>query len=123
MHISGVDTVSLKVTDLDRAVAWYRKAFGIAPGLRLGDWQVLDVGGDVTLALHRFDDHPGAVNAVVALRVDDLDAAIELAVARGVEPVDPDVTDTGPMRFTTFGDPDGNHIQSIEVVEGPVQGR
>lgn len=116
MHVSGVDTVFLKVADLDRAVAWYSSILGIEAGARHGDWQVLAIGGDVTLALHRFDTVPAGVNAVVALRVDDLDAAIDLAVARGVQPVDPQVTVTGPKRFTTFADPDGNHVQLIQVL-------
>ncbi|HJR90917.1 MAG TPA: VOC family protein [Acidimicrobiia bacterium] len=116
MQISGVDTVFLKVTDLDRALDWYRRVLGVAAGPRFGDWQVLDVGGDVTFALHRFDSAPGGINGVVALRVDDLDAAIDLAVARGAQPVDPDVTDTGAKRFTTFADPDGNHIQLIAPI-------
>lgn len=116
MRITGVDTVFVKVTDLDRAVAWYGKALGLAPGPRHGDWQIMSIDGAVNFALHRFDDHPGGVNAVIALGVDDLDAAIDQAVARGVQPVDPDVTDTGPKRFTTFADPDGNHIQLIQTV-------
>lgn len=113
MQISGVDTVFLKVTDLDRATAWYREILGIKVGPRFGDWQVLEVGGDMTFALHRFEAPAGGINAVVALRVDDLDAAIDLAAARGAQPVDPDVTDTGNKRFTTFADPDGNQIQLI----------
>jgi catechol 2,3-dioxygenase-like lactoylglutathione lyase family enzyme len=115
MQISGVDTVFLKVTDLDRATTWYREILGIKIGPRFGDWQVLEVGGDTTFALHRFDVPSGGINGVVALRVDDLDAAIDLAAACGAQPVDPDVTDTGRKRFTTFADPDGNHIQLIET--------
>ena len=116
MQISGVDTVFLKVADLDRAAAWYWNVLGINSGARFGDWQILDTGGDVTFALHRFDVLPDGVNAVVGLRVDDLDAAIDLAVARGAQPIDPDVTDTGYKRFTTFSDPDGNHVQLIQAV-------
>ena len=113
MHIAGVDTIFLKVTDLERATDWYHRVLGIAPGPRFGDWQVLDVGGEVTFALHRFATPPAGINAVVSLRVDDLDAAIDQAVARGAQPIDPDITDTGAKRFTTFADPDGNHVQLI----------
>lgn len=115
MAVESVDTVFVKVTDLDQAVAWYRDVLGVEPGPRFGDWQTMDVGGDTTFALHRFDDVPSGVSAVVALRVADLDAAIDLAVARGVQPVEPEVTDTGYKRFATFEDPDGNHIQLIQA--------
>jgi predicted enzyme related to lactoylglutathione lyase len=124
MQIAGVDTVFVKVTDLDRSLAWYRQALGLAAGPRYGDWQILEVGGTTVFALHRFDEHPGAVNAVVALAVDDLDAAIDQAVARGIQPIDPDVTDAGPKRFTTFEDPDGNHVQLIgRATSGPASPR
>ncbi len=118
MRVRGVDTVFFKVTDLDRAVAWYRDVLGIEPGPRLGDWQVLDVGGDVTLALHLFDRAGADVNAVVVLAVDDLNAAIDQAVAHGAQPIDPDVTNTGDRLFTTFADPDRNHVQLIERPDG-----
>ncbi|CAN5798961.1 hypothetical protein BH23ACT5_BH23ACT5_23850 [soil metagenome] len=114
MAVRGVDTVFYKVTDLERSVTWYRDVLGIHPGPRYGDWQILVVGGEVTFALHRFDDpHPG-VNAVVALAVEDLNAVIDHAAAVGVQPVDAEVTRTDDMLFVTYGDPDGNHIQLIQ---------
>ncbi len=115
MEISGVDTVFVKVIDLDVATDWYSDILGIRPGPRYGDWQVLDVGGPVTFGLHRFDAVPDAVNAVVALKVGDLDEAIRTLSESGVESIDGEVTDTGYKRFATFADPDGNHIQLIET--------
>ena len=115
MQVSHIDTVFLWVGDLDRAVAWYRDRLGIEPGPRYGRWQSMTLGGETVFALHQGPGGHAAVNAVVGFRVDDLDAAIATLAASGIEPVDANVTDTGYKRFTTFSDPDGNHIQLVEL--------
>ncbi|MFQ5524344.1 MAG: VOC family protein [Acidimicrobiia bacterium] len=107
-----VDAVFVLATDLDRSVEWYR-TFGIEPGPRYDDWQTMKVGGEVHFALHGWDDHPGTYNAMVAFRVDDLDAELAHLAVSGIEPVD-EITDIGVARFVTFADPDGNHVQLLE---------
>jgi catechol 2,3-dioxygenase-like lactoylglutathione lyase family enzyme len=115
MQVSHIDTVFLWVCDLDRAVAWYRDRLGIEPGRRYGAWQSMTLEGETVFALHQGRGGHAAVNAVVGFRVDDLDGAIATLAASGIEPVDADITDTGYKRFTTFSDPDGNHIQLVEL--------
>lgn len=104
----------LWVSDLDRSVAWFER-LGLKPGVRHGTWQPLEVSGDTVFAIHEGRGDHSRVNAVVGLRVDDLDAAISELADLGIEPLDEMLTDTGVRRFTTFVDPDGNQIQLIEL--------
>lgn len=115
MDVSHIDTVFVWVSDLARAAGWYRDHFGIQPGPRFGSWQTMTIGGETVFALHGGRGNHAAVNAVVGFRVDDLDAAISALAADGILPIDPEVTDTGFKRFTTFADPDGNHVQLIAL--------
>jgi predicted enzyme related to lactoylglutathione lyase len=108
-----VDTAFVWVTDLDRALAWY-SAIGIEPGPRYGAWQNMIVDGETRFALHEGDRPSGAATAVIAFRVDDLDAEIDRLGHLGIEPSDPEVTNTGVARFTTFTDPDANDIQLMQ---------
>jgi predicted enzyme related to lactoylglutathione lyase len=55
----------------------------------------------------------GPQDDTVFARVTDLDAAIESLGGPRIEPID-SVTDSGPVRFATFLDPDGNKIQLLE---------
>ncbi len=107
-----VDTVFVKVADLTRSVNWYRR-FGIEPGPRYDDWQTMNVDGETSFALHRWDPMPAPAKTVIAFRVDDLDAAVTRLAAEGIEPID-EATDIGVARFITFADPDGNEVQLLE---------
>ena len=113
MNIDGVDTVFYWVTDIDRALGFYTSVFGIEPGPRHGDWQVLQVPGPVAFALHAGGDPATNVNAVVSLRVPNLDQAIRELAEKGHNPVT-EITDTGAARFAGYEDPDGNLIDILE---------
>jgi catechol 2,3-dioxygenase-like lactoylglutathione lyase family enzyme len=108
-----VDTVFVWVRDLDSSLDWYR-AFGLEPGPRHGTWQEIAVSGGTRFALHEGHRAEGPSTSVTSFRVDDLDAEIERLSKGGIEPSDPEVTDTGAARFATFTDPDGNEIQLLE---------
>lgn len=110
-----VHTVFYWVTDLDRSVEWYRRA-GFAEGSRHGDWQTLSLDGDVVFALHGGESAVG-VNAIASFLVEDLDEHVVRLGEAGIEPVDSGPTDTGRARFRTFADPDGNHVQFLELVD------
>jgi len=107
-----VDTVFVWVTDLDSALTWYR-TLGLAPGPRHGAWQVMEVDGETRFALHEGDRPNGPSSGVVAFRVEDLESEIERLAGHEIEPT-ADITDTGPSRFVTYQDPDGNEIQLLE---------
>ena len=106
-----IDTVFVWVSDLDRALGFYRDILGIPSGPRYGAWQVMEVHG-TNFALHEGAPE-GGQRAVVSFRVGDLDREIERLTALGHPPIE-GVTDTGAARFTTFVDPDGTHVQLLE---------
>jgi predicted enzyme related to lactoylglutathione lyase len=108
----SIDTVFVWVTDLDRAVDWYRR-MGIEPGPRYGAWQTMSTDGAARFALHEGERGEGGPTAVIAFAVDDLDAQMGRLSALGMDPID-EITDTGAARFTTYVDPDGNQIQILE---------
>lgn len=108
-----LDTVFIWVSDLDRAIGWYRQV-GIEAADRYGVWQNMSIGGETRFALHQGERPPGPSTSVPSFRVEDLDAEIERLAGLGIEPSDEAITDTGVARFTTFTDPDGNQIQLLE---------
>lgn len=108
-----VDTVFVWVNDLDVSLDWY-KTVGFRPGPRYGPWQSMEVGGDVQFALHQGIREPGMATSVPSFRVGDLATELARLADEGIKPTDPEITDTGTGRFTTFTDPDGNEIQLLE---------
>jgi methylmalonyl-CoA/ethylmalonyl-CoA epimerase len=96
--LSRIQQISMRIHDLDRAVAFYRDALGLPflfsapPGLAF-----FDCGG-VRLMLSRPSpgfDHPGSV---LYFAVDDIQAAHEALGARGV------VFEGPPAKIATLAD-------------------
>lgn len=108
-----LDTVFIWVNDLDRALVWYAR-LGIEAGARYGAWQSMVVDGETRFALHQGDRGDGPSTSVPSFRVADLDGEIARLGEAGIHPTDPEVTDTGAARFTTFTDPDGNQVQLLQ---------
>ena len=108
-----LDTVFIWVSDLARSLDWYQK-LGIEAGPAYGPWQTMEVDGQTRFALHQGERGTGPSTAVPSFRVEDLDAQIARLAEVGIEPTDPEITDTGAARFTTFTDPDGNDVQLLE---------
>ena len=113
-----VDSLTLVfywVSDMDRAVAFYRDVLGLALARRDGhDWAEFDAGGR-RFALHGATEGqtltPGGATAVFS--VGDLDRAKVALAARGVAS-DHEGDVSGYARFASFRDPDGNAFQLIE---------
>lgn len=100
--------------DMERAVAFYRDALGLAVKFQDGaKWAQFDAGG-VNFSLSSPEEAVvGARGAVIIFEVDDLDAA------RGrLEGAGGAVLDTRDMgahgRSLTFRDPDGNLVQLFQ---------
>lgn len=118
--LNRLDLVFYWVTDMDRAVGFYRDVLG----LRLvredgGTWAEFDAGGR-RFALHSAGDGkpvaPGGSTAVFS--VEDLDQAKAALSARGVTfGHEGDVG--GYARFAAFADPDGNPVEIIEYASPP----
>jgi catechol 2,3-dioxygenase-like lactoylglutathione lyase family enzyme len=113
MKVRAIDYIELSVSDMDRAVRFYRDTLGLSFPLKGGpDWKEFD-SPPVAFALDRVRGNraegatPGMV--ALALAVDDVDAAVEELRAKGVpivkEPWEADVCYQAVIRA-----PDGNEI-------------
>ena len=116
MAITGVQVVSLPVSDQDRARDFYVDVLGMdllrdaqmQPGMR---WvQVAPRGGEATITLVTwFDSMAAGSYRGLVLETDDLDADVERLRSNGLEI--PDGIQQQPWgRFVTFTDPDGNGL-------------
>jgi catechol 2,3-dioxygenase-like lactoylglutathione lyase family enzyme len=114
--ITGIQVLSLPVSDQDRARDFYVDVLGMdllrdaqmAPGMR---WvQVAPRGADTTITLVTwFETMPAGSHRGLVLETDDLDGDVERLRGRGLE--FPDGIQQQPWgRFVTFADPDGNGL-------------
>jgi catechol 2,3-dioxygenase-like lactoylglutathione lyase family enzyme len=113
--VDGLDLVYYWVSDLGRAVEFYRDVLGLDLVRQDGlSWAQFDAGGR-RFALHRAAEgqpyHGGSATAV--FRVRDLDAAKAALAARGI-PVERDGDVEGFARFCSIRDPEGNVVELIE---------
>ena len=117
MRLEAVDHVWFWVTDMDRAVAFYRDGLGLAVNSRHGDeWAELDAGS-IRIGLHGARDGHGTPHGGTAVfRVDDLDLAKAALEERGVAFEEHLGEVPGIARYASFDDPDGNSMQLIEYV-------
>jgi predicted enzyme related to lactoylglutathione lyase len=103
----------IAVRDFSRARAWYERFFGRDPDVVAHEtevmWRTTDRGW-----LYVVCDVEHAGNAIVALAVPDIEAAIASLDERGIAcgPIEPE-GDAG--RKAVVRDPDGNSIAIIEV--------
>jgi catechol 2,3-dioxygenase-like lactoylglutathione lyase family enzyme len=108
MQVECVDFVAIPTRDISRAVAWYHDALGLpvseytggeveTPNVTLSFWDPEADGEDFV---------PNA--AGVALRVGDVQAAVEEARRAGAEVLG--IEDTGVCHMGFVKDPDGNTI-------------
>ena len=83
MKVRAIDFVELHVADLDRSLRFYRETLGMDFPVSGGgsDWRELQCP-PVALAFGQYGE-PGSV--MLALAVDDVDAAVEELRAQGVE--------------------------------------
>ncbi|HEX2037619.1 MAG TPA: VOC family protein [Chloroflexota bacterium] len=116
MKVRAIDFVAYHVRDVQQAVAFYRDTLGIADGLLVTaqTWTEFDTH-PVTLALVKWDEHPGV--AAVALAVEDVRLAIEEVRTKGVrvimEPVE-----TDECWLATIADPEGNFVYLHQRKDG-----
>lgn len=109
--MSGVDVdlfAGLRVSDLPRAEDWCTRLLGREPAFRPNDVEAV-----YEVAEHRYLyvelDRPRAGHGLVTLFVSDLDAFVDAAAGRGIEPARRETYDNG-VRKMTYRDPDGNEV-------------
>lgn len=111
--VTGIGNVILGVRDMQRSLAFYRDALGLAVRFASGDFTFLQAG-TVTLCLRQIADlAPGGEERVeIVFDVREIHAAYEALQARGVAfRLQPRVV-SGDLWAADFRDPDG-HVLSI----------
>ncbi len=115
-----VDTVILRVSDLDKAREWYREKLGVRElfGKKQDNLIVVSVGGDTSLTLWQMN--PGQelapsnkLGSFPILMSDDVRKAYRTLTERGVK-TEP-VQSGGSVQWFAFFDLDGNRIEVCEV--------
>lgn len=109
MATTAIAFTMYPVSDVPRAVAFYRDALGLTPaGLSLEYWVEFDVGGG-TFGVGNFEQvgTPGSAQSL-ALEVADLDALRASLAERGFAPSEPH--DLPACRIAVVRDPDGNQV-------------
>lgn len=113
--VKGLGTVIYKVTDLNRAKAWYSAAFQQAPYFDQPFYVGFNVAGyELGLDPDQSSGHSGAGGSVAYWRVAAIDAAVRHFVETGAQMVAP-VAEVGDgIKVATVADPFGNAIGLIE---------
>ena len=106
--VGKADLVYFFVSDMDRAVAFYRDVLELEPGHRSGDeWAQLGAGS-IQVGLHGAGSGPVRPGGTLAFTVADLDAAKAKLTSRGVAIGHEGGGEGLGPRFVEFNDPDGN---------------
>ena len=107
--IEKIATVWLPVTDLGRAVEFYRDSLGLEVAEQDGDWAEV-TAGDQRIGLNEGESPSGDGGAVIAFGVDDLDSTVEELKGKGVN-FTGEVSDHPWGKIAPFQDADGNDLQ------------
>lgn len=109
MAASAIAFTMYPVTDLPRAVAFYRDVLGLRKGeLESSVWVEFELAGG-TFGVGNFEQvgTPGTAQSL-ALEIEDLDGFRKRLAERGVEATEPH--DLPNCRISVVRDPDGNQI-------------
>jgi len=111
--VTGVDFVTVPVTDLDASMHFYGEVLGLPFVKRWGSMPGVEYqAGNLTIALMdptAFGMEFRAHAVPLALQVDDVAAARERLEAQGVEFLG-DIIDSGVCHQSIFRDPAGNTL-------------
>ncbi|MEO7040572.1 MAG: VOC family protein [Candidatus Elarobacter sp.] len=109
MSVRTIAFTMYPVTDMTRALAFYRDALGLSPGeLNSEAWVEFEVAGG-TFGVGNFEQvgTPGSAQSL-ALEVDDLPAFRAKLGERGIEAGE--VHELAHCRISVVRDPDGNQV-------------
>jgi predicted enzyme related to lactoylglutathione lyase len=119
--ITGLQDVFYFVSDMDRAVAFYRDVIELGePAFASAHWTSFAVSG-LSFALHWSEGEPvqtakgphgSLAGATVTFGVDDLKTAVATLRARGVPILEERYDPWGSL--ATFTDPDGNVLKLMQ---------
>ncbi len=100
------------VSDMERALAFYRDVLGIEVVSENQFWSELRAG-DVRLALHDGGEDAQRGGWTICLETDDLDLLRTRLMEAGVE-CDSEYHETPSGATLAFRDPDGNRLQGLQ---------
>lgn len=111
--IHGTSVVWLPVSDMQRALSFYRDRLGLEALREEDEWAELDANG-LRIGLNAREEPRGSGGAILAFQPQDgLDSAVQELRSGGVE-IAGDVSEHPWGRVATFKDPDGNDLQLYE---------
>lgn len=105
-----IDTVFLRVPNLDEAVAWYTEHLGLTERWRRPGVACLNLGETPLTLLEVKDGFRPAEEPPFNFYVQDIDAAHARLKAAGI-PVDETITEEPGVRWFDFSDPYGNRLE------------
>ncbi len=117
IRFDGGLTCAMGVSDLDRAIAWYRDTLGFDLLYRVEDiaWCELKTRVErVNLGLSEVEEAGGKGGATLTFGVEDIEAAKAELESRGVRQDGPIRDIPGLVRLLTFYDPDDNALMLYE---------
>lgn len=118
MTITSIQTITIPVSDQDRALAFYRDALGFEvradnPFGSMRWLTVAPVGSEAELVLHRaLPGLDAGSSAGLVLATDDIEAACAAVRDAGATVSDPETVMWG--RQAEFTDPDGNGFVLVQ---------
>jgi catechol 2,3-dioxygenase-like lactoylglutathione lyase family enzyme len=132
MKINGVQHVSMRVADFDRAFRFYIDVLGLVPHPEKSNWLGYEQGCPIHLMLRtRSGEDTDDPSRHVALRVERLEDVVDRLLGHGCTPFQSDVRQSEhrpihsadqPLDFgigTIFvRDPDGNLIEFVQKDRG-----
>lgn len=107
--IQGIATVWLPVSDMPRAVGFYRDCLSLEVLEHDGDWSEV-TAGDQRIGLNASESPAGEGGAVIAFAVDDIETTIKQLTDQGVA-FTGELSEHPWGRIAPFKDPDGNDLQ------------
>ncbi|MDA8344676.1 MAG: VOC family protein [Thermaerobacter sp.] len=120
MRVRGVDFVGIAVPDMAIAQAFYRDALGLQPLSEGEHWSEYEAG-NVTVSLYLMAQaaasEPSMRNAVLALAVEDVPAALQELRAKGSKVLQ-ETEEYPPCFMATVTDPFGNSIMLHQRKDG-----
>jgi predicted enzyme related to lactoylglutathione lyase len=107
--IQGIAAIWLPVSDMQRAVAFYRDSLELEVLEHGDDWTEV-TAGDQRIGLNASESPAGDGGAVIAFAVDDIDATVDQLKAKGVK-FSGELSDHPWGQVAPFKDPEGNDLQ------------
>ena len=117
MFSSG--NVTVKVSNMDRAVKFYSETLGLKLAYRFGDhWASIEAGKGLTIGLHpASSESPAGIKGSMAIGLElsgSMQEAVKTLAAKGVRFLGP-VHEEKAGSFAAFEDPDGNQLYLAQL--------